>query len=99
MKRFSSGYTLIELLIAAGILAIAVAGSGSAWMYGAQMSNGHLAGTLVALCVPVAAAVNWTLNQRSQAAIVRADHDIEIVDEAARITHQQAAAHERRRHR
>jgi drug/metabolite transporter (DMT)-like permease len=46
--------------------AIAVAGTGIAWMYGHQVSGGgsqHLMGVLVALCVPVAAAVNWTLLQ------------------------------------
>lgn len=48
-------------------LAIAVAGMGIAWMYGSQVSGGQLPGTLVALCVPMAAALNWTLVQRSQA--------------------------------
>lgn len=46
--------------------AIVVAGAGIAWMYGAQFSAAdprHLLGTLVALAVPVAAAVNWTLLQ------------------------------------
>jgi len=37
-----------------------------AWMYGAQMAGLPLAGTLVALCVPVAAAANWTVVQSSQ---------------------------------
>ncbi|WP_326533646.1 DMT family transporter [Pseudorhodoferax sp.] len=52
-------------------LAIVLAGVGIAWMYGTQLSLGDgrvLAGTLVALCVPVAAAVNWTVVQRSHAA-------------------------------
>jgi drug/metabolite transporter (DMT)-like permease len=47
-------------------LAIALAGMGIAWMYGHEVSAGdpkHLLGVLVALCVPVAAAVNWTLLQ------------------------------------
>jgi drug/metabolite transporter (DMT)-like permease len=47
-------------------LAIAVAGAGITWMYGQQVSTGgarHLLGTAVALAVPVAAAVNWTLLQ------------------------------------
>ncbi|TFZ00881.1 DMT family transporter [Ramlibacter henchirensis] len=48
-------------------LAILVAGAGIAWMYGAQVSGGQLAGTLVALCVPLAGAVNWTITQRSHA--------------------------------
>ena len=47
--------------------AIAVAGGGIAWMYGHQIAGGRIAGTLVALCVPFAAAINWTVNQRSQA--------------------------------
>ena len=46
--------------------AIAVAGLGIVWMYGREVSGAeprHLIGTLVALAVPVAAAVNWTLLQ------------------------------------
>jgi len=52
-------------------VAIAVAGVGIAWMHGSQVSlgasAGQLAGMLVALLVPMAAAVNWTVVQRSQA--------------------------------
>ena len=52
-------------------LAIAVAGLGIGWMFGGDLqSNGdgsQLAGTLVALLVPMAGAVNWTVVQRSQA--------------------------------
>ncbi len=47
-------------------LAILLAGIGIAWMYGTQFSSGearHLSGTAVALAVPMAAAVNWTLMQ------------------------------------
>ena len=47
--------------------AILVAGAGIAYMYGAQVSGGQLAGTLVALCVPLAGAVNWTITQRAHA--------------------------------
>jgi len=50
--------------------AIAVAGAGIAWMHGQQLALGQaqqLAGTLVALMVPIAGAINWTLVQRSQA--------------------------------
>ena len=46
--------------------AIALAGIGIAWMYGHEVSAGdprHLLGTVVALAVPVAAAINWTLLQ------------------------------------
>jgi drug/metabolite transporter (DMT)-like permease len=52
-------------------LAIAVAGLGIAWMFGGDLqANGdgsQLAGTLVALLVPMAGAINWTVVQRSQA--------------------------------
>src|SRR5690349_11673897 len=47
--------------------AIVVAGAGIAYMYGAQMEGGQLAGTLVALCVPIAGGINWTITQRSSA--------------------------------
>ena len=48
--------------------AIVVAGVGIAWIYGSQLAQGvSMAGTLVALCVPIAAAINWTLTQRSHA--------------------------------
>ena len=46
--------------------AIALAGVGIGWMYGHDISGGdptHLLGTVVALAVPIAAAVNWTLLQ------------------------------------
>lgn len=46
--------------------AIGVAGVGIGWMYGSQMSGLPLLGTVVALCVPLAAAVNWTVVQHSQ---------------------------------
>ncbi|MDO9093477.1 MAG: DMT family transporter [Rubrivivax sp.] len=47
--------------------AIALAGVGIAWMYGHEVSAGdprHLLGMAVALAVPVAAAINWTLLQK-----------------------------------
>lgn len=48
-------------------LAIAMAGAGIAWMYGAQADlSQHLGGTLVALLVPLASAVNWTVVQHSR---------------------------------
>jgi drug/metabolite transporter (DMT)-like permease len=57
-------------------ITIGVAGAGMAYMYGGQMlalmggdsmqANDLLIGSLVALCVPAAAAVNWTVVQRSQ---------------------------------
>jgi drug/metabolite transporter (DMT)-like permease len=47
--------------------AIALAGAGIAWMYGEQLEGGQFAGTLVALCVPFAGAVNWTVTQRAHA--------------------------------
>lgn len=46
--------------------AIVLAGLGIGWMFGSQLGDGAWQGTLVALCVPTAAAFNWTLVQRSQ---------------------------------
>ncbi|MDO8717538.1 MAG: DMT family transporter [Polaromonas sp.] len=49
-------------------LAIVMAGAGIGWMFGAQMDlSSHLAGTLVAMLVPLASACNWTLVQYSRA--------------------------------
>jgi drug/metabolite transporter (DMT)-like permease len=48
--------------------AIVVAGGGLTYMYASQVSQDFsLIGTLVALCLPVAGAANWTLNQYAQA--------------------------------
>jgi len=48
--------------------AIVLAAAGIAWMYGQEMRGGaHLLGSLVALAVPLAAAVNWTLIQSQSA--------------------------------
>jgi drug/metabolite transporter (DMT)-like permease len=49
--------------------AIIVAGIGIAWMYAREVSGDYarnVLGTLVALCVPIAAATNWTLIQHSR---------------------------------
>ena len=56
--------------------AIVAAGAGIAYMYGSQMwsaftdpaanASGLVLGSLAALCVPVAGAINWTVVQRSQ---------------------------------
>ncbi|WP_369656375.1 DMT family transporter [Variovorax sp. V213] len=59
--------------------AIVVAGLGIAWMYGTQLmrggAGGSLLGTLVALCVPLAGATNWTVVQHAHAK----GHDIDLV--------------------
>jgi drug/metabolite transporter (DMT)-like permease len=48
--------------------AIGLASAGIAWMYGGQMDLGsQMAGTLVALMVPVAGAINWTAVQHGGA--------------------------------
>jgi drug/metabolite transporter (DMT)-like permease len=50
-------------------MAIVVAGAGIAWMYAHELAvvdARHLAGTAVALAVPIAAALNWTAIQRSR---------------------------------
>jgi drug/metabolite transporter (DMT)-like permease len=48
-------------------LAIVVAGAGIAWMFGHGVSSDprHLLGSLVALAVPIASAINWNTLQRS----------------------------------
>ena len=48
-------------------LAIAAAGAGIAWMYGGQLDfQSQLRGMLVALLVPIAGAINWTVVQSSR---------------------------------
>ena len=56
-------------------VAILLAGCGIGYMYGTQMADGSIAGTLVALLVPIAGAVNWTLTQRAHAS----GHDVDLV--------------------
>ncbi len=56
-------------------LAIVAAGTGIAIMYGMQVSVKNLLGSGVALCVPIAGAVNWTLTQNSHAQ----GHDVDLV--------------------
>jgi len=54
--------------------AIAVAGAGIAWMYAHQFERGQMAGTFVALCVPLAQACNWTVLQHAHAR----GHDVDL---------------------
>ena len=56
-------------------VAIVVAGCGIAWMFAAQVSGGHLLGTLIALAVPLAGAANWTLTQHAHAQ----GHDVDLM--------------------
>jgi len=45
-----------------------VAGFGIAYMYASQLGQGiSLAGTLIALCVPISGAANWTVTQHAHA--------------------------------
>jgi len=55
--------------------AIVVACAGIAYMYGSQVQGGQILGTLVALCVPIAGATNWTVTQNSHAK----GHDVDLV--------------------
>lgn len=55
--------------------AILLAGCGIGYMYGTQMGGGGMAGTLVAMFVPLAAGVNWTVTQRSHAL----GHEVDLV--------------------
>lgn len=62
LSRFLLGHRLPARTWAA----ILAAGAGIAWMYGADISGAgarHVLGTLVALGVPAASAINWTLIQ------------------------------------
>jgi drug/metabolite transporter (DMT)-like permease len=55
-------------------VAIAVAGAGIAYMFGAQMNMaapGAMTGSLVALLVPMAAATHWTVVQREQSKLAQ----------------------------
>jgi drug/metabolite transporter (DMT)-like permease len=45
--------------------AIVVAGAGIAYMFAAQMGSASVLGSVVALSIPVAAAVNWTISQHA----------------------------------
>jgi drug/metabolite transporter (DMT)-like permease len=46
-------------------LAILVAGGGIAYMFASQVAAASLVGSLVALSVPIAAAINWTIGQHA----------------------------------
>ena len=69
-------WTLGQALALRTWTAIVAAGLGIVWMYGSQFvqafsrpdldSGALVLGSLVALCVPIAGAVNWTVVQRSQ---------------------------------
>ncbi len=56
-------------------VAIVAAGGGIVYMYGSQLAEASLAGTLVTLCVPLAGAVNWTLTQHSHAQ----GHEVDLI--------------------
>lgn len=56
--------------------AIVLAGGGIAYMYGSQMGEGaSLTSTLVALCIPISGAANWTVTQHSHAK----GHDVDLI--------------------
>jgi drug/metabolite transporter (DMT)-like permease len=55
--------------------AIVVAGLGIGWMFGGQLGEGQLTGTLLALLVPLATACNWTVTQHAHAR----GHDVDLV--------------------
>ena len=46
--------------------AIVVGGIGIGWMYASKLGQGEWLGTLVALCVPIAGAIHWTVVQRDR---------------------------------
>jgi len=58
--------TIGHKLPARTLAAIVVAGAGIVWMYAGELQGAesrHLLGTAIAFCVPVAAAINWTMIQ------------------------------------
>jgi drug/metabolite transporter (DMT)-like permease len=59
-------------------VAIALAGIGIVWMYAAAFDGNprHLLGTAVALCVPLAGAINWNLSQRVEQRTAAAKVDL-----------------------
>ncbi len=69
LSRFTLGHRLPRRTWTA----IAFAGVGIAWIFGSKLASGQVAGTLVALCVPVAAAINWTLVHRNTHSRARID--------------------------
>ncbi len=56
-------------------IAVLVAGAGIVYMYASQVGNITLWGTLVALCVPIAGATNWTVTQHAH----DQGHDIDLM--------------------
>jgi drug/metabolite transporter (DMT)-like permease len=56
-------------------VAIVVAGAGMAYMFSAQLGSASLVGGLVALTIPLAAAINWTISQNSH----DQGHDLDLV--------------------
>lgn len=61
-------------------LAIAMAGVGMAWMFGEPSADAAATpwGTLVALLVPISAAINWTLVQRAQRTNASSDGETSV---------------------
>jgi drug/metabolite transporter (DMT)-like permease len=55
--------------------AVLVAGAGIVYMYASQVDSITLWGTLVALCVPIAGATNWTVTQHAH----DQGHDIDLM--------------------
>jgi len=56
-------------------IAIVVAGAGMAYMFSAQVGSASVIGSLVALAIPIAGAVNWTISQHSH----DQGHDLDLV--------------------
>ncbi len=56
-------------------VAVLVAGAGIVYMYASQVDSITLWGTLVALCVPIAGATNWTVTQHAH----DQGHDIDLM--------------------
>ena len=72
-------YTIGHRLPRRSAFAILLAGIGIVWMYGSELSGAephHLLGTAIAMAVPLAAAINWTLLQHAAGSATRRTQDM-----------------------
>jgi drug/metabolite transporter (DMT)-like permease len=56
-------------------VAIVVAGAGMAYMFSSQIGSGSVFGSVVALAIPIAGAINWTISQHAH----DQGHDLDLV--------------------
>jgi drug/metabolite transporter (DMT)-like permease len=79
LTAFIARYTIGHRLPRRSAFAIVLAGIGIVWMYGSELSGAepdHLLGTAIAMAVPLAAAINWTLLQHAAGSATRRTQDM-----------------------